>query len=163
MKGGTQSVERLVLRLMFVIGLACLPFTFQKKHVKEWGIVFFATGFVVTFLAQIVVGGKKLKYTIRPMPKYFDTNVLYEHLILPLLCVWFNQVTYHAKWWSIIGQALLYSSIHTLIEYVLEKKTDFIKWHRWKWYHNVASLMSVFIGSRGVLALFKWLSQRYDN
>lgn len=156
-------MERLVLRILLVIGLACLPFTFRKKHVKEWGIVFFATASVVTILAQFVVKGKKLKYTIRPLPQYFDTNILYEHLLLPLFCVWFNQITYHAKLWSILGQALLYSSLHTLIEHLLEKKTDLIKWHRWTWFHNVASIASVFIGSRGVLGLFKWLSKRYDD
>ncbi|QQK81615.1 hypothetical protein HUG20_17970 [Salicibibacter cibi] len=156
-------MERLVLRLLLVIGLACFPFTFQKNRVKEWGIVFFATGWVVTFLAQIVVKGKRLNYPIRPLPKYFDTNVLYEHLILPLFCVWFNQFTYHAKWWSIIGQAVLYSSIHTLIEYFVDKKTGLVKWRKWKWYHNVASLSMVFIGSSGVLTLFKCLSARYDD
>ncbi|WP_059105709.1 CBO0543 family protein [Shouchella shacheensis] len=155
-------MERFILRAVLVIGLACLPFTFRKKRVKDWGLVFFATGYVVTFLAQMVVKGKKLKYTVRFFPKYFETNIVYEHLILPLFCVWFNQTTSRSKLPGIIGQALLYSGIHTLIEYFIEKKTQLVKWKKWTCLENVSSLTIVFLGSRGVQSLFKWLSKKYD-
>ncbi|WP_160112633.1 CBO0543 family protein [Salicibibacter kimchii] len=158
-----RSTTRIITRIIFVLCLVFLPFTLGKKRVKEWGLIFFATGYLASILAQLAVKAKKIKYPVRPFPRYFDGNVVYEYLVLPLFCVWFNQSTYHAKIWSIIGTAFLYSSAHTLIEYFVEKKTGAVRWKAWNWLFNTSSLASVLIVSRSVLSLWKWLSKRYDQ
>ncbi|QQK77953.1 hypothetical protein HUG15_21805 [Salicibibacter cibarius] len=156
-------MERLILRLLLVIGLACLPFTFAGRNVKERAIVFFSTGYFASSAAQYVVREKKLNYTVRPLRKYFDTNVLYEHLLLPLLSVWFMQTTSRSKLPGIIAQAFMYSGAHTSVEYFIEKKTKLIKWKKWSWVHNVCALTMALLGSRGILSVFRWLSKRYDD
>ncbi|QQK75235.1 hypothetical protein HUG15_06210 [Salicibibacter cibarius] len=155
-------MERSVTRIIFVLCLFLLPFTLRKKGVKEWGLIFFSTGYVASILAQLAVKAKKIEYTVRPLPRYFDGNVVYEYLVLPLFCVWFNQSTYHAKIWGVVGRAFFYSGIHTLIEYFVEKKTGAVSWKSWNWFYNTTSIAMVFIGSRGILSLWKWLSKRYE-
>ncbi|MBB6450730.1 hypothetical protein HNR44_002720 [Geomicrobium halophilum] len=156
-------LERVILRAFLVFGFVCLPFSLRKKPVKDWIIVFCSTGFLAPLIAKIVVKQKRLAFPIRFLPKYFNTHVLYEHLILPLFCVWFNQTTSRSKMGGMIGQALLYSGVHTVIEFVLERKTDLIIWKRWTCLHNIVSLTVIFLGSRGILFTSKWLSKKYDE
>jgi hypothetical protein len=156
-------LERLILRAFLVFGIVCMPFKFSKGPVKDWAIVFFSTAYFATFVANILIKGNKLKHPVRLLPHYFQTNVLYELLILPLYCVVFNQSTEGSKPTGVIRKALLFSGTHTCIEYVLEKKTDLVVWKKWTWFHNVSSLSLMLLGSKGVLSFYKWLSKKVDK
>lgn len=152
-------LERLILRASLVIGILSFPFIFRNKF-KELGIVFFSIGYIASFLANfVIVKGEWVRHPIRFLPQYFQTNVLYEYLILPLSCVLYNQTTSHSKLPGIIGQSILYSGFHTIIEYVLEKKTRLVIWVKWTWLHNMISLALTFIGSKGILMFFNRLSK----
>lgn len=159
---GAIILERFILRAFLVFGLISLPFRFSKEPVKDWAIVFFSTAYFATFLSKILIKESRLKHPIRLLPKYFQTSVLYDMLIFPLYCVWFNQSIYRSKISGMIGKALLYSGSHTCIEYFLEKKTDLIVWKKWTWLHNMSSLTLMLLGSRGILSLLKWLSKKVD-
>lgn len=155
-------MERNFLRALLVFGLVALTFTLRRKNIKDWGIVFFSSGFFVSFIANIIIKGNKVKHSVRLLPNYFQTNVLYEYLMLPLVCVWYNQTTNHSWIPGIISQALLYSAIHTLIEGFLERKTDLVQWKNWDWVHNIYSLTLIFLGSRGLISIFRRVSKDID-
>jgi hypothetical protein len=155
-------MERNILRVMLVFGLVALTFTFRRKNIKDWGIVFFSAGFFVSFIANIIIKGNKVRHNIRLLPQYFQTNILYEYLMLPLACVWYNQTTENSKPRGIISQALLYSGIHTLIEGYLEWKTALVEWKNWNWVYNICSLTLIFLGSRGLISIFRRVSKDSD-
>lgn len=157
------QMERLILRVILLFGVVALTLTFRKRHVKDWGIVFFSSAFFISFIANIIIKGNKVRHTIRFLPQYFQTSVLYEYLMLPLVCVWYNQSTYRSKIPGIIVQALLYSGIHTIIEGMLEKKTALVSWKHWTWLHNMCSLTLIFLGSRGLISIFRRLSKKIDQ
>ncbi|WP_160112372.1 CBO0543 family protein [Salicibibacter kimchii] len=150
-----------MLKVVFATGIFTLPFTFLRRNVKDHIIIFLVTGYAATFLAQLVVRRKKLKYPVRPWPNYFDTNILYEYLLLPLVSVWFNQTTRRSGIIGTLGQAVLYGTAHTVIETIIEKKTRLMQWKTWSVFHNISSIASVLLGSKGILFVIRWLSKRF--
>lgn len=149
-----------MLRTLFIGGILALPFTFFRRNIKERAILFFFTGYAATFLAQMVVGKKMVKYPVRPMPKYFQTNILYEQLLLPLMSLWFNHTTRRSRLPGIVGQAFLYSGAHTLIEYGIEKKTRLVQWKKWSGFTNICSIIGLLLATKGVLSVIRWLAKK---
>jgi hypothetical protein len=73
--------------------------------------------------------------------------------------VFYNQTTYRSKLPGIISQAFMYSLPMTGIEYILEKKTNLIKYNTWKWYYTLFSLVGTFLFVRGSIAVIR----KYTN
>lgn len=49
----------------------------------------------------------------RFFPNYFDTSILFEYLLFPIVCVYFYQTTYHSRFWGIVWQCFLYAGAIT--------------------------------------------------
>ncbi|KHF40262.1 CBO0543 family protein [Halalkalibacter okhensis] len=153
-------MEKTILRGMLMLALLWLPFTFRGRGSKDSAIAFFFTGYIASFLSRLVIHSGKVKHPVRLLPAYFRTNIVYEYLILPLITVWFNKTTKRSTLPMIIFQSFLYSAVHTIIERILEQKTNFIKWKDWSAFDTFFSISLTLVSSRGFVAMFSNLTQK---
>ncbi|RBW67319.1 CBO0543 family protein [Bacillus taeanensis] len=143
--------EKLILYGLSILGLLCLPFALKRQPRKDWMIVFLLKTLISGFLGNIIAAKKWIEFPIRLFPKAFHSSVLYDNLLFPLLCVYYNQTTYRSKTLGMILQAFLYSAPMTAIEYWVERKTDLIDYKKWTWYYTFFSLAGTFLFVRGTI------------
>lgn len=132
-------MERIILWLLLIIGIALLFFSLRKPPIKDWILIFLLTSCFSIFIGVLVAKKKMLEYPIRFLSKYFSSSLLYEYLLLPVVCIYFYQTTYYSKYPSIILQCALYTSALTILEVLLERYTDLIEYHTWTWIHTFIS------------------------
>ncbi|AZV41588.1 hypothetical protein BAOM_0977 [Peribacillus asahii] len=146
-------MERIILWSMLIIGIALLFFSLRKPPTKDLILIFLLTSFFSTFLGVIVVEEKMLEYPISFLSNYFSSSILYEYLILPVVCIYFYQATYYSRYPSIILKCTLYTAFLTIIEVIFERYTDLIKYHTWTWIHTFISIFFLFMFIRILMQL----------
>lgn len=134
-----MSVEKFILRGLLISGLAFLPFLFRKPPTKDWIIVFFLKGFLSGLIDHYVVVTDRVKYPVRFFSKLYNVHLLFDALLFPIVCVCYNQLTYHNKPLLTLIKAFWFSIPMTLIEWYLERKTNLITWKKWSALHTFIS------------------------
>lgn len=151
--------DKLILYGLSLFGLILLPIALRKEPKKDWIVVFLLKSLVSGFFGNIIAGNKLLEFPVRFFPKAFKSSIVYDSLLFPLLCVFYNQTTYKSKLVSIIIQAFIYSLPMTGVEHILEKKTNLIKYNKWHWYYTLITLVITFLSVRGALGIIRKLAK----
>jgi hypothetical protein len=146
-------IEKIILWSLLIIGIALLFFSLRKPPIKDWILIFLLTSFFSVFLGVLVVEEKMLEYPISFLSKYFSSSLLYEYLLLPVVCIYFYQATYYSRYPSIILKCALYTSVLTIIEVLLERYTDLIEYHTWTWIHTFISIFFLMMFIRILMQL----------
>lgn len=134
-----------------MLGLGLLPIVVIRKPVKMWLSIFFLTGGVASLIDQRLTKAGRLMYPVRFMKDWTRKHVLFDLLILPIICLLFIQVTLNAKPAVIIRRALFFSLPLTAFEWVLERKTDLIRWLRWSSAHSFFGQALFLLTFRGII------------
>lgn len=128
-------MDKKLLKIFFGFGLLLVPFAFRRENLKTLLLTFFLKGYISSFLDQVVVKKKQVVYPTRNFPKFFKTSILFDYLLLPLLCVFYFRTTQAKKFWGTVLSVFYYTLPVTLVEGILEKKTRLINykntWSRW--------------------------------
>ncbi|MFP3125602.1 hypothetical protein OH784_23240 [Ectobacillus funiculus] len=132
-------MEKIILWSLLIIGIVLLFFSLRKPPIKNWILIFLLTSFFSMFLGVLVVEEKMLEYPIRFLSHYFTSSILYEHLLFPVVCIYFYQTTYHSRYINMVIQCLLYTSALTSIEIIFERYTELIKYYTWTWVYTFIS------------------------
>jgi hypothetical protein len=151
--------DKLILFGLTLFGLILLPVGLSRRPRKDWIIVFLLKTLISGFLGNVIAATKSLEFPIRLFPKAFKSSVVYDNLLFPLLCLFYNQTTYRSKLSGIISQAFIYSVPMTWIEYIFEKKTNLVKYNSWKWYYTLFSLTGTFLIVRGIIGFIRKITQ----
>jgi uncharacterized membrane protein (DUF2068 family) len=106
---------------------------------------------------------KLLEYPVRLLPHYYDTSILFELWVFPILCILYNQLTKEKGLWSIIVYATLFSAGITAIEYPLELYTNLINYKSWTWFTTFYTLIITFLISRIFIAFYRWGCNHFDQ
>jgi len=140
-------MERIALWMFLTIGIILMFIGFRKPLTKEAILVFFMKAYFSTFIGVIVVEEKLLTYPVSFLSGYFDTSILFEYLLYPIVCTFYYRTSHDSTFFGIVMQAVLYSTAITIIEVILEKYTDLIDYHTWTWYYTFVSifLLSLFV------------------
>ncbi|MGQ5389794.1 MULTISPECIES: CBO0543 family protein [unclassified Paenibacillus] len=117
--------------------------------------VFFAKGVLSSSIDSIFIKRKRIEYPVRPYPKIFDTNILYDLLFYPLLSVLWVRSTYDTKPSVTILRSLYFSVPMSLAQWILEKKTNLFKWKSWSILHTFVSINFTLFTIRGFVGLLK--------
>ncbi|WP_233414496.1 CBO0543 family protein [Thermaerobacillus caldiproteolyticus] len=156
-------MDRIILWSFFISGLALLFFILRKPLIKERKpiikdtiLVFLLKAYLSTYIGIFVATEKMIEYPVRFLSKYFETNIIFESFLYPIMCVYFFQTTYHSKFLGIVLQCALYTAALTIIEVLCEKYTDLIKYHTWTWMH---SFITIFLLSLFVRMLMQWMNK----
>ncbi|WP_138417382.1 CBO0543 family protein [Aquibacillus sediminis] len=150
--------EKVILNSLSILGIVTIPYAINKSSTKEGIIAFLLKAFLSTFFGNIIASKKILEFPIRQFPNAFKSSVLFDMILFPLLCVFYNQTTYRSNLFTMIVQAFLYSTPITIIETYLERRTRLIRYNSWKWYYSLFSLAASFLMIRGMMAYIRKIS-----
>ncbi|OIJ11059.1 hypothetical protein BKP37_16750 [Anaerobacillus alkalilacustris] len=157
-------MDRKILRFLLLLGLGLLPTIFlKKKNIKDWVISFLLNSYFVTYIDSLMVKTKRISYPARFLPKSFETSVIYDYLLCPLVCVWFNQVSYKKNIKTILLQALLFTVPACGLEYWFEKYTNLVKYNKWSIIRTFFSLFIIKLLVRGLVECFRIFEDSEKN
>jgi hypothetical protein len=148
-------VEKNILWGLLIIGFALVFFSLRKPPIKDWILIFLLTSNISIIIGTFVVAKNMLEYPVRFLNKQFDSSLLFESLLLPVVCVYFYQTTYHSGYRGIVLQGLLYTSVLTMIEVLFEKYTDLVEYHTWTWMHTFIGVFLLMLFVRIIYAVDK--------
>lgn len=129
-----MRIEWSVLILVYVLTTGILFFIPKNKF--RLAIVGFLFAQVITFLVGLlVVEFGLLKYPVRLFASINRTSFTYEFYTFPVTCAAFN-VWYPNGRSSFIqfSYYIAFSFVLTIIEVLIEKYTNLIKYIHWEWY-----------------------------
>src|SRR3954452_8655015 len=115
-----------ILRALLIFGIISLINLMRRPPIKDWLLIFLFKGVISTLLDNIIVKKGYIKYPIN-LFKYFDISFIFDYLLYPINCVYFNQVTKKSNILSIIVKTFYFTIPMAVTEYFLEKKTSLIK------------------------------------
>ena len=149
------SVEMFISLVAAVITLLLLIFAVDWRYVRDWVVVFLFKSLLDFVVSSPTVEHHLLEYPIRLLPNCYDTSLLFELWVFPVLCILYNQITRDKGIGAILGYALLFSAGITVIEYYLELHTNLIRYIQWSWQTTFISLTITFLISRGFIAFYR--------
>lgn len=120
-----------------------------------WILVFFAKEVLATIIDAIVVKKRMVEYPVRPFPKVFGTNILFDLLFFPILSVFWVQLSYDVKLKSIFLRSLIFSVPMSITQWALEKKTKLFNWKQWSILHTFVSVNFTLFAIRGFVGLLR--------
>ncbi|WP_027086905.1 CBO0543 family protein [Cohnella panacarvi] len=149
-----MTLERGILIGVTIVSLL-LILVIPRQHYRLAMVAFLTTQFMTTILGHVVVDSGALAYPVREFAEINRTSFIYEFLAYPMICALFN-VYYPANPNRLlqIGYFVLYSSVLTIIEVVIERYTKLIDYIQWNWFWTWGSLLIVFTVTRLVCVVF---------
>jgi hypothetical protein len=137
---------------------------FRKGSIKDWFLIFLFKGIISTLIDTPIVRKKLVQYPTRYFPRSFDTNIVFDYVIFPVVCVAYNQLTNHGKVLKIILSVFVLSIPMTIIEGLLEKNTSLVKYsERWSWLLTLTYLTLTFWSSRLFIAVIRFFDQKRNT
>lgn len=130
---------------LLIFGLALFLYSLRKPPLHVWITTFLLKAYVSTFIGVLIIEEGMLEYPVRFLEGYFDSNILYEYLLLPVVCIYFYKATYQVNVWRILGVGLLFTSGLTFVEALFEANTSLIEYHTWTWMHSFASIYIIMV------------------
>ncbi|HZG70466.1 MAG TPA: CBO0543 family protein [Chondromyces sp.] len=159
-----NKLEKRILYGLTIFGLMGLPTLFIKKPVKNWIIAFFIkVCFNILNDSIVRVKLKRITYPVRLFPTIFRINILYDLLLFPLTCVWYNQWTHHSSIKGILIKVLAFSVPMTLIEGAAERYTKLLKYKNWSQWHSFLSISCSFILIRSIVGFINWIDRKLKD
>jgi hypothetical protein len=150
------TIEQFIILGSTAITLLLLIFAVNWRYFRDWIAVFLFTGLFGFLWGSPVVNLKLIKYPVRLFPHYYDTSILFEVWVLPVLCILYNQCVRGKGAGTSIYYALLFSVGMTAIEYPLERYTGLIKYMEWSWLTSFFTLTGMLLLSRMFVVFYRW-------
>jgi hypothetical protein len=155
-------LERSILVGVTIISLL-LILVIPRDKIRLALVAFSVKQFITTILGHVVVESGALAYPVREFAQVNRTSFIYEFLAYPMLCAVFNVYypTHRNRLWQ-IGYYVLFCTVFTIIEVIIELNTNLILYIRWNWFWTWGTLLITFMITRVVcVAFFRTVHQ--DN
>jgi hypothetical protein len=153
-------LERILLRTLFGACLASIPFVFKRKNLLMYLIIFFAKGVICSIIESFVIKTNKIGYPVRPFPKIFESNILYDLLFYPLLSVIWVRWSYNSKPWAIILKSLCFSVPMSIAQWIMEKTTNLFKWKSWTIFDTFIYTNFTLFTIRGMVGIIRKFTEK---
>lgn len=156
-------MEKKLLNLLTTLCFVSLPFLFKGSKMRENLLIFFSKGVLSTLVDAYVVGTNKIEYPVRPFPKIFKTNLIYDILFFPLLSVIWVKISYNDRLSKILMKSLIFSVPMSIGQWYFEKNTRLFKWKKWSMFHTFGSVCFTLFTIRGFVGLMKKIDLLKNN
>jgi hypothetical protein len=159
---GRKFEKKLIIWLYF-FGISSFIYLIKKPLAKDWLLVFFIKSYYASLVDQLVVNKGYVKYPIR-FPKQIKTSVVFDYILFPISCVFYNQLTKDSRILQCLLKVLYFSVPMTITELWLEKNTQLVKYKKgWNWKNTFYSLSFSFLLVRFSMSVIRRLfNNKYD-
>ncbi|WP_396265821.1 CBO0543 family protein [Halobacillus shinanisalinarum] len=148
-------MEIIILWFLHILGVVVFIFSLRKPPRKDWLIMFFISAYLAIILGVLVVEGHLITYPVS-LYKHFQSSVLFEFLLFPVLCTYYYQTSYFTGVFGMVWQAGVYSGVLTIVEFCLERYTELIKYLQWDWYYTFISVFLFMLSVRFIMELINY-------
>ncbi|MBM7652757.1 CBO0543 family protein [Neobacillus cucumis] len=150
-----HTLEKNILRALLIFGIISFINLIRKPPAKDWLLIFLFKGFLSSILDNIVVKKGYIKYPIK-LFKSFDFSFIFDYLLYPITCVYYNQVTKKSNILGIVVKTFYFSIPMAVTEHLLEKKTSLLKFKKgWNSFTSFWTLSITFLISRAFIAIVR--------
>jgi hypothetical protein len=106
-------------------------------------------------LGHIVVEFNMLTYPVRELSDINRTSFTYEFLAYPMVCAIFNVYypTHRSRLWQ-VGYYVLFTTVLTVPELLIERYTDLIRYIHWNWFWTWGTIFMTFAMTRIFCVVF---------
>lgn len=144
-----MSIETIILIASWIITSILLIVFVPRDKIRQAHVIFFLKQFITWLTGLIVVHYNLIYYQPELFNKATKTSFTFEFFVYPSICVLFNLYYPHKK--GSFGQLMhyvYYCSSMTVIEVLIEKYTDLIKYIHWSGAMTWITLFTTFYISR---------------
>jgi hypothetical protein len=150
-----HKFEKNTLRFLLIFGVIAFYKLMKKSPTKDWMMVFLFKGYLSSILDKLVVRKGYVNYPVK-LFKSFDISFIFDYLLYPIACVYYNQVTKSSNITGIILKSFYFSLPMTIVEHFFEKSTSLIRYKKgWNTYTSLVTLTTTFLISRGFIAIIR--------
>ncbi|MGM0791359.1 MAG: CBO0543 family protein [Bacillota bacterium] len=150
-----NKFEKNTLRFLLVFGVISFINLMRKPPVKDWMLIFLFKGYLSSIIDKLLVRKGYIIYPVK-LVKSFDVSFIFDYLLYPIACVYFNQVTRTSSLIGILMKALCFSLPMALVEHFFEKRTSLVKFKKgWNSLISFFSLTITFLISRTFIAIIR--------
>jgi hypothetical protein len=149
-----MTLDRYILVGVLIVSFL-LIFVIPREKYRLALVAFLVKQFIIAILGHVTVEYGALTYPVREFADVNRTSFVYEFLAYPMLCAVFNVYypAHRSRLWQ-IGYYLLFCTVFTIIEVVIERYTDLIQYVRWNWFWTWGSLFVTFLFTRVCCVVF---------
>ncbi|TLS32336.1 hypothetical protein FDK15_14060 [Geobacillus thermoleovorans] len=140
-------MEQWILWLLAAVGIGLLGLSFRFLSPREVWFSFLLNAYISSLAGLIVSGAGMLAYPVRLFPDYTN-DVIFEYLLYPVVSVYVYGTSRRSGWKGIWMQCAAYTGGMTAVEILLERHTDLIEYHTWKWGYSFVSMFVVTLAVR---------------
>jgi hypothetical protein len=150
-----QKFEKNILRFLLVFGLIAFVKLMRQSPTKDWMMIFLFKGYLSSILDKLVVRKGYIKYPVK-LFKSFDISFIFDYVLYPISCVYYNQVTKSSNVLGILLKVFYFSIPMSLVEHFFETRTSLISYKKgWNIYTSLVSLTTTFLISRVFIAIIR--------
>ncbi len=150
-----HKFEKNTLRLLLIFGLLSFLNLMRKPPVKDWMLIFLFKGYLSSILDKLVTKKGYISYPVK-LFKLFDISFIFDYLLYPIACVYYNQVTKSSNLLTIFMKSLYFSIPMTLVEHFFETRTSLIKFKKgWSSFTSFYTITITFLISRTFIAIIR--------
>ncbi|WP_241749973.1 CBO0543 family protein [Priestia megaterium] len=115
-----RKFEINLVKFLYFFGISSFIYLIKKPLAKEWLLVFFIKSYYASLVDNLVVKRGYVQYPTR-FPKQVKTSVLFDYILFPITCVFYNQLTKDSRIIQCLLKVLYFSIPMTIAELWLEK------------------------------------------
>ena len=132
----------------------------RKPPVKDWMLIFLFKGYLSSILDKLVVRKGYISYPVK-LFKSFDISFIFDYLLYPIACVYYNQVTKSSNLFGILIKSLFFSVPMALVEHFFETRTSLINFKKgWNAFTSFYSMTFTFLTARTFIAIIRKLPNK---
>jgi hypothetical protein len=135
-------LDRIVLISAWVITILGLILLTPRDKIREAHVLFLFKQALTWVTGLLVVEFRWIEYPVREFQIATATSFSFEYLIYPSVCiVLVLRFPFHKSIWHKIGWFVLFPTTITIVEVLIERYTNLIKYITWTWYWTLLSML----------------------
>lgn len=143
-----------ILAAAWIITMILLVIFTPRDKIREAALIFLFKQTITWSVGLVVVELRLIEYPAREFSLATRTSFTFEYFVYPALCVIFNLHYPEGKsFFRQFAHFFYYCSSMTLIEMLIERYTNIIRYIHWSWYTTWITLFMTFFASRH---FYKW-------
>ncbi|MET3697598.1 hypothetical protein SAMN05877753_106196 [Bacillus oleivorans] len=156
--------DRSILHLITISGLVGSYLAFRKGSIKDWFLVYLFKGIISSLIDTPIAKNKLVQYPTRYFSRSYDTNIIFDYIVFPMVCVVYSRITNKMKGLSAILSVFFLSIPMTLVEEWLQRKTKLINYSRqWNWLNTLIYLTLTFWSSRVFVTSVRFFDKKRNK
>jgi hypothetical protein len=128
-------MDTIILYFVWIATAILLVLCIRRKNLLKAQLSFMFMQVPTWLFGTLVVKGRLIEYPIGFLSVVYKASFTFEYFVFPAVSAIFNVHFPRDKSWLIKTlYTLSFPSIMTIVEVLLEKHTDLIKYLNWSWY-----------------------------